>query len=327
MLLNQRLKVLKKFFYLKHPWGFILTENLVEAKLFSSYETARKTMDYAKNKQDLFIDEIVEVKVDNFGNVVEIEGGKEMQKLYVVTAINQGKGSKGVFYLSDKEGLVLTENVENAYFFKNRTLAKEYVNEVEGNYPECDLVVFVQEVRLSAEGIKFNDVDEIEGGKCMQYRKKPVVIEAFQYDGDFINQNGEYYIPQWAVEAYENGTLFFDGATLKVKTLEGDVTVDVNDYIIKGKNGEMIPCQSYLKKMENPYTNAKENEVTPQREFSVINIEDGIEVTKVSSHQTLSTLEKTANGIKISFEPKKDENVSLYIGETEVAKVKKGMNR
>ena len=152
-------------------------------------------------------------------------------------------------------------------------------------------------------------------------------VEAFQYDGDFKNQNGEYYIPQWAVEACENGILFFDGPTLKVKTLEGDVTVDVNDYIIKGKNGEMIPCQSYLKKMENPYTNAKENEVTTQREFSVINIEDGIEVTKVSSHQTLSTLEKTANGIKISFEPKKDENVSLYIGETEVAKVKKGMNR
>lgn len=149
----------KEVFYLKHPWGFILTENLVEAKLFSSYETARKTMDYAKNKQDLFIGEIVEVKVDNFGNVVEIEGGKEMQKLYVVTAINQGKGSKGVFYLSDKEGLVLTENVENAYFFKNRTLAKEYVNEVEGNYPEYDLVVSVQEVRLSAEGIKLDDVD------------------------------------------------------------------------------------------------------------------------------------------------------------------------
>lgn len=152
----------KEVFYLKHPWGFILTENLVEAKLFSSYETARKTMGYAKNKQDLFIDEIVEVKVDNFGNVVEIEGGKEMQKLYVVTAINQGKGSKGVFYLSDKEGLVLTENVENAYIFKCPVLAKKFVDEVEGNYPEYDLVVSVQEVRLSAEGIKLDDVDENE---------------------------------------------------------------------------------------------------------------------------------------------------------------------
>ena len=146
-------------------------------------------------------------------------------------------------------------------------------------------------------------------------------VEAFQYDGDFKNQNGEYYIPQWAVEAYENGTLFFDGPTLKVKTLEGDVTVDVNDYIIKGKNGEMIPCQSYLKKMENPYTSAKET--TTEQEFSVINIEDGVEITKVSSHQTLSTLEKTPNGIKLSFEPTKHENVGLYIGETEVAKLKK----
>ena len=95
-----------------------------------------------------------------------------MQKLYIVTAINQGKGSKGVFYLSDKEGLMLTSGVENAYIFKDQALAKQYADEVEGNYPECDLVVFVQEVRLSAEGIKFNDVDEIEGGKCMQYRKK-----------------------------------------------------------------------------------------------------------------------------------------------------------
>ena len=152
-------------------------------------------------------------------------------------------------------------------------------------------------------------------------------VEAFQYDGDFKNQDGKYYcyIPQWVAEACENGTLFFDGPTLKVKTLEGDVTVEVNDYIIKGKNGEIIPCQSYLKKMENPYTSAKEK--TTEREFSVINIEEGIEVTKVSSNQTLSTLEKTPNGIKISFEPKKDENVSLYIGETEVGKVKTGMNR
>ena len=88
-----------------------------------------------------------------------------MQKLYVVTAINQGKGNKGVFYLSDKEGLVLTENVENAYFFKNRTLAKEYVNEVECNYPEYDLVVSVQEVKLSAEGVKLNSVEESQTSK------------------------------------------------------------------------------------------------------------------------------------------------------------------
>ena len=85
-----------------------------------------------------------------------------MQKLYIVTVINQGKGSKGVFHLSDKEGLMLTSGVENAYIFKDQALAKQYADEVEGNYPEYDLVVSVQEVRLSAEGIKLDDVDENE---------------------------------------------------------------------------------------------------------------------------------------------------------------------
>lgn len=83
-----------------------------------------------------------------------------MQKLYVVTVINQVKGMKGKFYLSDKEGLMLTDNIENAYFFKCPVLAKKFVNEVESNYPEYDLVVYDQEVVISAEGIKLNSVEK-----------------------------------------------------------------------------------------------------------------------------------------------------------------------
>lgn len=92
----------------------------------------------------------------------------------------------------------------------------------------------------------------------MKYRKKPVVIEAFQYDGDLMNRNGEYYVPQWAVEAHENGTLFFDGPTLKVKTLEGDMVVAVNDYIIKGIKGELYPCKPDI--FEATYEKAEESE-------------------------------------------------------------------
>ena len=36
-----------------------------------------------------------------------------------------------------------------------------------------------------------------------KYRKKPVVIEAFQYDGDLKDRDGSWYVPAWAVEAYE----------------------------------------------------------------------------------------------------------------------------
>ena len=39
----------------------------------------------------------------------------------------------------------------------------------------------------------------------MKYRKKPVVIEAFQYDGDLKDKNGNWYVPKWASEAFEKG--------------------------------------------------------------------------------------------------------------------------
>ena len=76
----------------------------------------------------------------------------------------------------------------------------------------------------------------------MKYRKKPIVIEAFQYDGDFQNREGIFYIPTWGIKAYREGTLFFDGDTLKIKILEGTMTVTEGDYIIKSVNGDIYPC-------------------------------------------------------------------------------------
>lgn len=77
----------------------------------------------------------------------------------------------------------------------------------------------------------------------MKYRKKPVEIEAFQYDGDFQYRKGNYYIPKWGTEAYEKGILFFDGPTLKIKTLEGDMKASVGDFIIRGVKGELYACK------------------------------------------------------------------------------------
>lgn len=84
----------------------------------------------------------------------------------------------------------------------------------------------------------------------MKYRKKPVVIEAFKYDGDFKDSQGEVYVPDWAVESLENeGRLYYgsinDGppCELFAKTLEGDMLVNVGDYVIKGIKGEIYPCK------------------------------------------------------------------------------------
>lgn len=81
-----------------------------------------------------------------------------------------------------------------------------------------------------------------------KYRKRPVVIEAFQYDGDLIGSDGNYYVPEWAARAYKDGTLCyreFDGSPseLLIRTLEGDHHVTIGDYIIRGVKDELYSCK------------------------------------------------------------------------------------
>ena len=85
----------------------------------------------------------------------------------------------------------------------------------------------------------------------MKFRKKPVIIEAFQYDGDLKNSDGEYYVPEWASNAFEENIMFYDsfisGDTpdkLFIMTLEGKMHVGIGDYIIQGVMGELYPCKS-----------------------------------------------------------------------------------
>ena len=84
----------------------------------------------------------------------------------------------------------------------------------------------------------------------MKYRKKPVEIEAFKFDGDLVDRVGCCYVPAWAHEALEDGALFFDSidgdsppCELFIKTLEGVHHASVGDYIIRGVKGEIYPCK------------------------------------------------------------------------------------
>lgn len=89
------------------------------------------------------------------------------------------------------------------------------------------------------------------GGDIMaKYRKKPVVIEAFQYDGDLKDRDGSWYVPAWAVEAYEKGVMYYSSEScgappceLFIETLEGIHHVSIGDYVIQGVNGELYPCK------------------------------------------------------------------------------------
>jgi len=84
----------------------------------------------------------------------------------------------------------------------------------------------------------------------MKYRKKPVVIEAFQYDGDLQGSDGDYYVPDWAVKALDDNVMVFDSfdsdsapIELFINTLEGRHHASIGDYIIRGVNGEIYPCK------------------------------------------------------------------------------------
>ena len=65
----------------------------------------------------------------------------------------------------------------------------------------------------------------------MKYRKKPVIVEAYQTDKEMI-----------------------------IHTLEGDMKASVGDFIITGVNGEQYPCKPDIfektyEKIEEDYQN------------------------------------------------------------------------
>ena len=84
----------------------------------------------------------------------------------------------------------------------------------------------------------------------MFYIKRPVKIEAFQYDGDLVDGHGNWYVPEWMQTAFLEGTAFFGESEpggppteLFINTLEGKHHVSVGDYVIRGVEGEMYPCK------------------------------------------------------------------------------------
>lgn len=80
----------------------------------------------------------------------------------------------------------------------------------------------------------------------MLYIKKPVVVEAVRYDG-FNKDNNSVLVsekPQWLDESFGETVVFSkEKDTLIINTLEGEMTVSVGDYIIKGINDELYPCK------------------------------------------------------------------------------------
>jgi hypothetical protein len=68
-----------------------------------------------------------------------------------------------------------------------------------------------------------------------RFRKKPVVIEAVQVTTD---KEGIAEICRFCPRA-----ALYPGGQIGIKTLEGNMTASVGDWIIKGVQGEFYPCK------------------------------------------------------------------------------------
>lgn len=66
-----------------------------------------------------------------------------------------------------------------------------------------------------------------------KYCKKPVEIEAIQWNGENESE----------IKAFVGDAAQFTATSLAIKTLEGTMIAQVGDFIIRGVDGEFYPCK------------------------------------------------------------------------------------
>ena len=82
-----------------------------------------------------------------------------------------------------------------------------------------------------------------------RYRKLPVEVEAVQVLTifEYIKTNKIEILPEWVQTNYKNGSITIipdsNFSVLLIKTLEGDMLANLNDYLVKGIADELYPCK------------------------------------------------------------------------------------
>ena len=71
----------------------------------------------------------------------------------------------------------------------------------------------------------------------MKFRKKPVVIEAYQLRPDNIKT-----LEEWCGGSIKGTSLPVELQCIDIQTLEGEMRAEMGDWIIRGIKGEHYPC-------------------------------------------------------------------------------------
>ena len=87
--------------------------------------------------------------------------------------------------------------------------------------------------------------------RMAKYRKKPVVIEAFQIKQDLWSERTSW--PEWFYDAVQkppgaDGKALI-GDIVEIITYEGSMTGSLGDWIIRGVKGELYPCKDSIFRM------------------------------------------------------------------------------
>lgn len=130
----------------------------------------------------------------------------------------------------------------------------------------------------------------------MRYVKKPVEIEAVQWNGLNLNEIIEFVGDKLQCEIYDEAWRLGQAPPtldMKIHTLEGDMEVSEGDYIIKGVKGEFYPCKpDIFEETYSPVFAAVSTDIEPESLFAEPTY-IGSEITRSGSYY-----EKRAEAIK-----------------------------
>jgi hypothetical protein len=72
----------------------------------------------------------------------------------------------------------------------------------------------------------------------MKFRKRPVVIDAYQ-----LWPNNIETLEQWCGGSIKGTALPLERQCIDIQTLEGEMRAEMGDWIIRGIKGEYYPCK------------------------------------------------------------------------------------
>ena len=108
----------------------------------------------------------------------------------------------------------------------------------------------------------------------MKYRKKPVVIDAFQLNSRGLVGEDWFWdaVSRNEIITYYFGKFHPEDAYCDIKTLEGTMRANTGDYIIRGVNGEIYPCKADI--FEKTYELVESEETRNEALAKVVRCKD-----------------------------------------------------